>query len=459
MREHHQDRAGARPPSRGRIVAALFATGLLAIRFLTIGFLFAPSASSAQSLEPASGSQEPGAEADGESRSRPSRYPSFTFNGFGTLGFTRSNEQGADFVANSLRPEGPGRSDEWSPEVDSRLGLQLSADLMPRLTAVAQVVVEQTFDDDYEPTIEWANLKVSITDDLSVRIGRTALPTFLVADHRKVGFANPWVRPPVELYGLIPVFNSDGLDLSYRQRLGGGWGHTLQAVAGFSNVDLPGGSRAEVRDFYGLFDTFERRALSLRTALATGRVTVDFAQPLFDFFRFFGPEGVAIADRFDVENRRLDFASIGVGYDPGEWFVTAEGGLLRGRSLVADRTAGYVTGGRRMGDLTVHVTYSEVVVNGSIPRSGLTLSTLPPELVPPASALNAALDDVLTSIVEQRTVSLGLRWDFRRDVALKLQVDRIEAGRESYGQFVNRQPGFEAGADATLITLNCDFVF
>ncbi|HVS66490.1 MAG TPA: hypothetical protein VMT85_23640 [Thermoanaerobaculia bacterium] len=459
MREHPQDRAGARPPSGGRVVAALFATGLLAIRFLAIGLLFAPSASSAQSLGPASGSQEPGAEAEEDGRSRPSRYPGFTFNGFGTLGLTRSNERGADFVANSLRPQGPGRSDEWSPDVDSRLGLQLSADLMPKLTAVVQVVVEQTHDDDYEPTIEWANLKFSITEDLGVRIGRTALPTFLVADHRKVGFANPWVRPPIELYGLVPVFNSDGLDLSYRHRLGGGWGHTIQAIAGFSNADLPGGSRAEIRDLYGLFDTFERSALTLRTALATGRVTIDFSQPLFDLFRAFGPEGVAIADRFDVDDQRIDFASVGVGYDPGEWFVTAEGGQIRGSSLVADRTSGYVTGGRRMGDLTVHVTYSEAVRNGSIPRSGLTLSTLPPELVPPASALNAALDEVLTSIVEQRTVSLGLRWDFRPDVALKLQLDRIEAGPESYGPFVNRDPGFEAGADATLITLNCDFVF
>ena len=46
------------------------------------------------------------------------------------------------------------------------------------------------------------------------------LPTFLVSDSRKVGYGNPWVRPPVEVYSLNPITTLDGVDASYRLHLG-----------------------------------------------------------------------------------------------------------------------------------------------------------------------------------------------------------------------------------------------
>lgn len=134
------------------------------------------------------------------------KRPRFMFDGFGTLGLVHSGEQEADFVANPLRSDGAGFTREWSSEVDSRLGLQLTAALTKKLTAVVQVIVEQRHDDHYQPTLEWANLKYSFTEDFSVRFGRTALPTFASSDFRKVGYASPWVRPPVELYSLVPIF-------------------------------------------------------------------------------------------------------------------------------------------------------------------------------------------------------------------------------------------------------------
>src|SRR6185369_2563780 len=99
--------------------------------------------------------------------------------------------------------------------------------------------------------------------EASVRIGRIVLPTFMVADSRKVGYANPWVRPPVEVYGLIPITQNDGLDASYRVV----WGETastVQANVGQSDIDAGHGGSAEARSGWGLTASSERRGATVR---------------------------------------------------------------------------------------------------------------------------------------------------------------------------------------------------
>jgi hypothetical protein len=92
----------------------------------------------------------------------------------------------------------------------------MALNLDSKWSAVLQLVSERTLRDGYAPVVEWANLQYQVTPDLSVRVGRIALPLFLTGDYRKAGYALPWVRPPVELYGAIPLSNSDGVDASYR---------------------------------------------------------------------------------------------------------------------------------------------------------------------------------------------------------------------------------------------------
>src|ERR1700684_422544 len=95
----------------------------------------------------------------------------FSFSGFGTVGETHSSEDKADFTASIFQPNGAGHTRIWSPEVDSLIGGQLSA--------VVQVIAQQNYDGTYRPHVEWANVKYQFTPDLSARIGRVELPTFL----------------------------------------------------------------------------------------------------------------------------------------------------------------------------------------------------------------------------------------------------------------------------------------
>src|ERR1700722_18585806 len=63
----------------------------------------------------------------------------FSFSAFGTLGVVHSSEDRADFTASPLAPDGAGFSDEWSRNVDTRLGAQVMARFFPQLLAMVAV--------------------------------------------------------------------------------------------------------------------------------------------------------------------------------------------------------------------------------------------------------------------------------------------------------------------------------
>ncbi|HKT73116.1 MAG TPA: hypothetical protein VJQ47_09515 [Steroidobacteraceae bacterium] len=385
----------------------------------------------------------------------------FKFDAFGTLGVVHSDEGRADFVDNSVfSPKGVGYSDAWSANVDTKIGGQVTANFTPRLAAVVQVIVGQRYDNTYHPDLEWANLKYQLTPDLSIRAGRIVLSSFMFSDTRKVGYANPWVRPPVEVYSLVPISNSDGVDVSYRFT----WGdfiHTLVGTYGENRPGLPtrqGGGRSRARRLTLVADTIEYGALTVHVAFLNLYLTVPQLNALLDAFRQFGPQGVALADRYDENDKLARFFGVGAQYDPGKWFAVGEWGHADQHSALGRSSAWYVTGGGRFRAGTPYLTYSESKAGGNTSDPGLTLSSLPPFLVGPATQLNGALNAVLGSIPVQKTLSVGARWDFAKNVALKLQYDHIRMGDGSPGTLINLQPGFQPGGTVNLFSAAIDFV-
>src|SRR5215212_5394486 len=114
--------------------------------------------------------------------------------------------------------------------VDSKQALQLDVKFTQRLSATVQLLSEGVSNNSWDgetnsnfvPSLEWANLSYKVTDELSLRAGRIVLPLMMGAEYRKVGFAQHWIRPPVEAYGLVPFASSDGFDVSFRKTVGGG---------------------------------------------------------------------------------------------------------------------------------------------------------------------------------------------------------------------------------------------
>lgn len=383
--------------------------------------------------------------------------PKISFDGFGSVGVAHLLEGDADFVENPTRVEGTGHTRSFDPALDSRFAGQVTVEAGSRLTGVVQVVLEMDSHGDYKPNLEWANVRYALTPDLSIRAGRIVLPMFLVSETRKVSFANPWARPPVELYGLIPIYSWDGIDASYRRRLGD-WTGTLNGALGRAESDIPGG-RAGAERFWTVNGSMQRGGFSGRLAVASGDVTVDAYTPLFDGFRQFGPAGDAIADRYEVIDSPLSFASVGSEYDHGSWFTLAEAAWTGSNSVMGDRVAGYVTAGYRAGPLTPYVTFSRVGLLSESAAAGLPVEAMPPEVAPAAAQLNSGLNFVLRSNPDQRTIALGARWDVRSGVALKAQVDFMDLLSDSHGTFRNLQPTFQPGGSVQLASVAATFVF
>jgi hypothetical protein len=395
----------------------------------------------------------------GLSAATPDPNPSmFSFSGFGTLGLVHSDEDNADLTSSIFKPDGAGHSHDWSADVDSLIGAQVSANFSPRLSAMVQIISEQNFDGSYWPRVEWANIKYQLTPDASVRVGRIVLASFLVSDTRKIGYANPWIRPPVEVYSLVPIASSDGVDANYRWHIG----NVVQSFVGTYGATTstqPTGGEARARRQWNISDTLEFGAATLRVAYQRANLTLDGLHTLINAFRQFGAQGNALADKYDPYRKPLDFIGVGAMYNPRDWFVTGEWGTSQFHSVLGESTAWYVSGGYRVAKFTPYLTYASLKANSNTSDPGLTVSALPPTLAGAGMGLNSALNGVLESSATQSTTSAGLRWDFMQNVDLKLQYDHTRLGAGSAGTLINLQPDFQRGGSLNLFSIAIDFVW
>jgi hypothetical protein len=346
--------------------------------------------------------------------------PIFSFSGYGTLGVARSGERHADYTATNFQPNGAGYTRSWSADVDSRLGGQVTAEFDSHWSAVVQVVAEQRWDNSYTPALEWANVRYAFNPDFSVRVGRIALPTFLMSNTRKVGYTLPWVRTPNAVYNALAMTNNNGADLTYGFQLGE-LRNTVVAYVGRNNSTYPngnaGGYREQARHMRGVTDTLSMGAATLQ---------------LSHFDAKLSSAAIGLADQPYRVN------SAGAGYDPGNWFVTGEWARISGQDEHAI-PSWYLGAGVRLGDWTPYA--------GINWRKQAYAELHAPDA--PQSAVG----------IGQRGRSVGLRWDVSKNADLKLQYDRNTPDAGSVGTLVNYQPGFHTGAAYNVVSLALDFVY
>ncbi len=384
--------------------------------------------------------------------------PSWKFSGFGSAGVVHSDERQGDYVASILKGDGAGRTAGWSRHVDSKLGGQVDLKLDERWSAVVQVEAEQRPDYSYQPRVEWANVKYQATPELAVRFGRIALPMFIAADYRKVGYAYPWVRTPVEVYGVLPLSNSDGVDLSWHWN-GEALRSTTQVLAGRTGMPLYGGARLRGTHIAGLSHTLEGGAFSARASIITARLTVGLFPELFDALDSFGPEGRDITRRLKIKDKRATTMSASLNYDPGRWFVMGEAGYSKVNGYLGSTRSAYVSSGWRHGNLTPYAGLARVW--GRLPPgpTTLTLAGLPAPYAAAGAALNTALVTILRAVPSQSALSAGLRWDLASNVGLKLQHERVTTRSGSRGMFINTVADYRSGRTAQVSSAALDFVF
>ena len=105
-----------------------------------------------------------------------------------------------------------------------------------------------------------------------------------------------------------------------------------------------------------------------------------------------------------------------------------------------------------MGNVTPFVSYARAKSLHKTLDTGLSAFN------PYAPMLNGAVTHAIQmSNVDSQTLSLGARWDVRRNVDLKAQVDFVRAGEGSNLLLLNAPP--DSDYKATVFSLSLDFVF
>jgi hypothetical protein len=399
----------------------------------------------------------------------------FSLHGFGTLGEVYSDAHDADFVGSPFQPNGAGYSQPWSPGVDSKVGLQLSALFTDELSAIVQVVSQHLYDNTWRPQLAWANLKYQLTPDLSIRAGRSVAAPFLLSDTSLVGYTYPWVRPPIELYGELPVSNQDGLAVNYHLQ-GGAVQQTFSLSYGQSRLKIKGGGEVAARKFLETSDAMEVGSLTFRIGYTSFRGTTDIPtlDPLFAGFTQFGAEATsfgfpttgaqasALGASYSLRESSpyaFSMATVGVSYDPGNWLLMSEWARTASDGLLRSSTAWYFMGGHRFGKLTPYLTFGQVESARNV-DPGIATADLPAPLAAAAATLNGGLAVALGEFApSQSSATVGLRWDAMKDIDFKLQYDRVRLDANSIGRLGNEQPGFRAGPDVNAISVAIDFVF
>lgn len=394
-----------------------------------------------------------------------------SFSGFGTVAFTHSSTDQADYIGGRFQPNGAGHTRNVDFAPDTRLGGQVSAQFNDQWSAVLQVVSQHQYDNGFDPKVEWANIKYQVTPGLSLRVGRIALPSYLLSESRFVGYANPWAHMPVEVYSALPLTSSDGVDMSYRHAFGA-VNNTFQAYYGSNKFGLPDNASGKSNPVWGFNNTVEFGSWTLRAGYT--HTTLDLNAPLLTQlfaginafadatavgFPAVSAEARAMANKYQLEGQNSSAIALGVNYDPGNWFVMAELLAFKGKGIALDNRNWYTTVGYRLGAFTPYVTHARTKYQTET-EPGITTLTTIPQLDTNAGLITGAVNQILSgSNSTQSTTSVGVRWDAVRNVAIKAQYDHVSLGDGSSGRFTKVQPGFERGGKVDLLTVSVDFVF
>ena len=357
-----------------------------------------------------------------EQQAETNRVNNVTVNGFFTLS--------AGMASNDAGYAGYEKTLDYVPE--TKVGLQAAFEVTESTFLIAQLVARA--EQHWRPEMEWAFLSHTFDNDLTVRAGRLRVPLYMYSDYLEVNFAQPWLRPPEEIYAVVPVSSYEGIDLVYTIPFDEAeW--QFQAFTGVGSdpdEETGFGTDIEYDDVIGLASTFSYNSFSVRasyvmTTLNSGQANVPGMDiPLINFT--------------DADAR---FIGLGVSYDDGDLLVVAEwtksevdGGATSAEGNWPDVDSAYITAAYRFGNITPYMTYAIMETTDDNERD-----------------LNPVNKAVFNA--ERSTYSAGLRYDINANMALKFDVTYSDDFADTNGGLT----GNTGEEDTMVYTTSLNMVF
>lgn len=362
--------------------------------------------------------------------------------GFGTLGYSQTDKYETRTARRNIYQSGDKLRNNGFL-IDSRFGLQLTGHLGEHWEAVGQILVREQLSKHVEDYINMAFVRYRVNNEWQISLGRQAFDVFFLSDHRNIGYSYEWVRPPTEFYGFIPNDSFDGIKISKNWGdFGDDWQWTLSVgniKAKFDSDVVGNTSRvdsAKMKPMYSTELSWQAGQWEFRSSIALLKFkqkleVMDLLDQLAPVFQPIWPEFSLIVDDFP-SSYQMRYGTLGVAWLSGDWKIKSEWSFIEGNAISFNGQRAYLHLAKRWQDWQV---FSSL---GYAKDDNKKLGYVPPH---PSLGLDNFYTGMVESIAEishnQRSISVGLRWDFAAQKALKLQCDQFhfKAGSGSiYGR-------------------------
>jgi hypothetical protein len=384
--------------------------------------------------------------------------------GFGTLSAITIDKKNAVFMPyiDQISGAEKGRADFGSGSV---LGGQFDYIWTDGLQFSTQNVIRKDVDDHYSPATQTLNIGYNFAQEYNVKVGRIGYPFFNYSDTLYMGYGMPYLRAPYDLYSIFTFTNYNGAQLTNRKMLGNyfvetkvGYGNTNQNImvgVGKSPLELDKARIASVQ--------FGDDKLTFRIAYMDALVTISNgkANDLFTALKNI-PKYKYLADQNEVIGKKGTYLTVGSKYDDGVVFVEGEYGKRTTEGFFPNIEAFYIASGYRIDNFTPYI-----MCSGRFQKNKYSADAI--QIVNQATgALASGLKYVLDRDYSQRTYSLGARYDFKDNMALKFQWDTSKPLKDDKnGVFLNKDGSNADGSNkigskmgtVNTFSLSLDFVF
>lgn len=358
------------------------------------------------------------------------------FSGFGNIGVVATD---SDYLGyrNNTSQAFVKFSGDLDFRTNSKLGLQLEWQGDSDFDAVAQVLLQENEQEAISDYFRLAFLRYKPKANLDIRIGRVPLDTFLITEYREVDYAFPWAKAPNEVYGIIPFYFVDGIDVSYTLPLDN---------FSFLSKIYSGSSRSNIGSlqFADLIEISNITGLSLELQSFNWMVSTKFSRGTFDknpdgtmdlieglkTFKPYWPNVEPFSKQFELKDASAEYISIGGRYDWNNLTFYGEfANISSDQRAIADLSSGYFSATYRLDSFQLFTNFS-FTDSGRYKYSAdednaIEITSLPAEAQTHFAVLKEGMESVANYYASsQRTVTIGGRWNLNESTALKLQLDR-----------------------------------
>jgi len=286
---------------------------------------------------------------------------------------------------------------------DNVLGLQIKADIDESTKLTTQFIARGD-DSNYDLKTDWAYLDIKAGPHSNIHVGRYKIPLFIASDYIDVSYSYPWVRPPQEVYSSNPLISHSGINWLYNIPL---HEHNIliQLYYGNGSHDVYIPSRS--LDL-GPILIDKTQTLRLNTRDSVG-INVGIQSKLFSFRA--GHFKTKVDVNGAISGAKGDFTGIGFSLDADNMVVYSEYVSRDTDSNVVvafpDQTAWYITLGYKLKTYLPYITYAHI---------------------------GPGMDENILS-VEQTSTAAGIRYDFGKNSAFKLEALYIDPADNNHGLF------------------------